>query len=109
MSLIAKPRRFAARVRVEHAFHVVKRLWGFSNVRYRALAKNTARLFTSVALANLYLLRHRLLLRSGATPRDRDENQKRQKTALLSSQRSVPYRYYRDRLLQSYGPEMWAR
>ena len=32
-------RRSAARVRVEHAFHVVKRLWGFTKVRYRGLAK----------------------------------------------------------------------
>lgn len=54
-------RRYAARARVEHAFHVVKRLWGFSRVRYRGLAKNTARLYTSFALANLYLLRRRLL------------------------------------------------
>ncbi len=54
-------RRSAARARVEHVFHVVKRLWGFTKVRYRGLAKNTARLFTSFALANLYLLRHRLL------------------------------------------------
>jgi IS5 family transposase len=54
-------RRSAARARVEHAFHVVKRLWGFSKVRYRGLAKNTARLYTAFALANLYLLRRRLL------------------------------------------------
>jgi IS5 family transposase len=46
---------------VEHAFHVVKCLWGFAKVRYRGLAKNTARLFTAFALANLYLLRRRLL------------------------------------------------
>jgi transposase, IS5 family len=54
-------RRSAARARVEHAFHVVKRLWGFNKVRYRGLAKNTARLYTAFALANLYLLRRRLL------------------------------------------------
>jgi transposase, IS5 family len=30
-------------------------------VRYRGLAKNTSRLFTAFALANLYLLRRRLL------------------------------------------------
>jgi IS5 family transposase len=53
--------RSGARARVEHAFHVVKRLWGFSKVRYRGLAKNTARLYTAFALANLYLLRRRLL------------------------------------------------
>lgn len=53
--------RSKARARVEHIFHVVKRLWGFNKVRYRGLAKNTARLFTAFALANLYLLRRRLL------------------------------------------------
>lgn len=54
--------RSKARARGEHAFHVVKRLWGFAKVRYRGLAKNTARLFTAFALANLYLLRRRLLV-----------------------------------------------
>jgi IS5 family transposase len=53
--------RSQVRARGEHAFHVVKRLWGFNKVRYRGLAKNTARLFTAFALANLYLLRRRLL------------------------------------------------
>jgi len=53
--------RSKVRARGEHAFHVVKRLWGFSKVRYRGLAKNTARLFTAFALANLYLLRRRLM------------------------------------------------
>jgi IS5 family transposase len=57
--------RSKARARGEHAFHVVKRLWGFSKVRYRGLAKNTARLFTCFALANLYLLRRRLLTPQG--------------------------------------------
>lgn len=54
--------RSATRARGEHAFHVVKRLWGFTKVRYRGLAKNTARLFTMFALANLYLVRRRLLV-----------------------------------------------
>lgn len=49
------------RARCEHPFLVVKRLWGFDKVRYRGLAKNTARLYTAFALANLYLLRKRLL------------------------------------------------
>lgn len=49
------------RARGEHAFHVVKRLWGFTKVRYRGLAKNTVRAFTMFALANLYLMRRRLL------------------------------------------------
>jgi transposase, IS5 family len=53
--------RSKVRARGEHAFHVVKRLWGFSKVRYRGLAKNTARVYTAFALANLYLARQRLL------------------------------------------------
>ncbi len=52
--------RSRVRARVEHVFHVVKRLWGFTKVRYRGLAKNTARAFTAFALANLYLVRKRL-------------------------------------------------
>jgi IS5 family transposase len=46
---------------VEHVFAVVKRLWGFTKVRYRGLAKNASRAFTALALANLYLSRHRLV------------------------------------------------
>ena len=57
--------RSSARARGEHAFHVVKRLWGFAKVRYRGLAKNTARLYTAFALANLYLLRRRLITPQG--------------------------------------------
>ena len=53
--------RSATRARVEHVFHVVKNLWGLTKVRYRGLAKNTARLFTMFALANLYLVRRRLM------------------------------------------------
>lgn len=52
--------RSRVRARGEHAFHVVKTLWGAAKVRYRGLAKNTARMFTLFALANLYLLRYRL-------------------------------------------------
>lgn len=55
--------RSRTRARGEHAFNVVKRLWGFTKVRYRGIAKNAARLFTAFALANLYLLRRRLLPR----------------------------------------------
>jgi IS5 family transposase len=49
------------RARVEHVFALVKRLWGFTKVRYRGLAKNASRAFTALALANLYLSRHRLV------------------------------------------------
>jgi IS5 family transposase len=52
--------RSRVRARGEHAFHVVKTLWGFTKVRYRGLAKNTARIFALFALANLYLVRYRL-------------------------------------------------
>ena len=48
------------RARVEHVFAVVKRLWGFSKVRYRGLAKNATRSFVALGLANIYLARHRL-------------------------------------------------
>lgn len=58
--------RARIRARGEHPFLVVKRLWGFAKVRYRGLAKNTARAFALFALANLYLVRHRLRPR-GAT------------------------------------------
>lgn len=51
----------SARAFVEHPFHVIKRLWGFAKVRYRGLAKNTARVFALMALANLYRVRHRLM------------------------------------------------
>jgi hypothetical protein len=46
---------------VEDVFAVVKRLWGFTKVRYRGLAKNASRAFTALALANIYLVRHRLM------------------------------------------------
>ena len=40
---------------------MIKRLWGFTKVRYRGLAKNAGRAFTALALANIYLSRNRLL------------------------------------------------
>ncbi len=48
------------RARVEHVFAVVKRLWGFSKVRYRGLGKNANRSFVMLGLANLYLARRKL-------------------------------------------------
>ena len=53
--------RSRIRARGEHAFRVVKSLWGFAKVRYRGLAKNTARAFAMFAMANLYMVRRRLL------------------------------------------------
>ena len=53
-------RRSKVRARCELVFHVVKRLWGFANVRYRGLAKDMVRALTTFALTNLYLVRHTL-------------------------------------------------
>jgi IS5 family transposase len=58
--------RSRTRARGEHAFRVVKHLWGFVKTRYRGLAKNLARAHTMFALANLYQVR-RQLLPSGAS------------------------------------------
>jgi IS5 family transposase len=50
----------SVRARVEHVFAVIKRLWGFTKVRYRGLDKNATRSFVALGLANLYLARQRL-------------------------------------------------
>ena len=52
--------RSRTRARGEHAFRIVKQLWGFAKVRYRGLAKNLARAQTMFALANLYQVRRQL-------------------------------------------------
>ncbi|BFU92649.1 MAG: IS5 family transposase [Nitrospira sp.] len=49
------------RAKVEHAFLVIKRIFGWTKVRYRGLAKNTHWLPISCGLANLYMVRRRLL------------------------------------------------
>jgi IS5 family transposase len=49
------------RAKVEHTIGVIKRVFGFQKVRYRGLAKNLHRLEATAALANLYLMRRRLL------------------------------------------------
>ena len=49
------------RARVEHPFRVLKRQFGHIKVRYRGLAKNTAQLHTLFALANLWLVRRKLI------------------------------------------------
>lgn len=51
----------SVRARVEHPFRVVKRQFGFTKVRYRGLAKNTAQLHTLFALSNLWMARRHLL------------------------------------------------
>jgi len=49
------------RAKVEFPFRIIKRLWGHATVRYRGLAKNTARLHLLFALSNLYQVRKILL------------------------------------------------
>lgn len=48
------------RAKVEHVFGIIKRVFGFTKVRYRGLAKNAHALFVLCALTNLYLARRRL-------------------------------------------------
>lgn len=61
--LLEQIERIKARIRakVEHPFRVIKRQFGHVKVRYRGLAKNTAQLHTLFALANLWMVRKRLL------------------------------------------------
>jgi len=54
-------RNSAIRARVEHLFRIVKRQFGYTKVRYRGLAKNTAQVMMLIGLANLYTLRRRLV------------------------------------------------
>lgn len=49
------------RAKVEQVFGVIKRVFGFAKVRYRGLDKNANRLFTTCALANLFMVRAHLL------------------------------------------------
>jgi IS5 family transposase len=54
-------RKSKVRAKVEHAFSVIKRIFGWARVRYQGLAKNTHWLRISCGLANLYMARRRLL------------------------------------------------
>jgi len=47
--------------RVEHLFHVVKRIISFANVRDRGIVQNAHRLAVNFALGDLYSHRRRLL------------------------------------------------
>jgi len=55
----------SVRAKVEHPFRVVKRQFGYTKVRYRGLAKNTAQVLTLFALSNLWMARRRLLQPTG--------------------------------------------
>ncbi|SBV49546.1 IS1479 transposase [Xanthomonas bromi] len=49
------------RAKVEHRFRVIKRQFGYTKVRYRGLAKNTAQVLTLFALSKLWMVRRQLL------------------------------------------------
>ncbi|OBU47860.1 MULTISPECIES: IS5 family transposase [Stenotrophomonas] len=51
----------SVRAKVEHPFRVIKRQFGYTKVRYRGLAKNTAQVLTLFALSNLWMVRRQLL------------------------------------------------
>lgn len=51
----------SVRAKVEHPFHVIKRVFGFVKVPYRGLAKNTERLWVTCGLTYLFMVRRRLL------------------------------------------------
>ena len=51
----------SVRAKVEHPFGVIKRVFGFVKARYRGLEKNAHHLFVTCALANLFMVRRRLL------------------------------------------------
>jgi IS5 family transposase len=53
------------RAKVEHPFRVLKRQFGFTKVRYRGLAKNTAQIITLFALSNLWMARRPLMQAQG--------------------------------------------
>ncbi|GAP39058.1 mobile element protein [Piscinibacter sakaiensis] len=49
------------RAKVEHPFRLIKQQFGHAKVRYRGLAKNTARLQMMFALGNLWMVRKTIL------------------------------------------------
>ncbi|MEB1676226.1 IS5 family transposase [Xanthomonas campestris pv. campestris] len=56
----------SVRAKVEHPFRVIKRQFGYTKVRYRGLAKNTAQVLMLFALSNLWMKRKQLLPAMGS-------------------------------------------
>lgn len=48
-------RKASIRAKVEHPFRYVKRVFGYANVRYRGLAKNTERISLLLGFTNLLI------------------------------------------------------
>ena len=61
----AEYRKASVRAKVEHPFRVIKRQFGYVKVRFKGLAKNTAQILTLFAMANLWLVRKKLLAITG--------------------------------------------
>ena len=61
----AEQLKASVRAKVEHPFRVVKQQFGHAKVRYRGLAKNTARLTMLFALSNLWMARRQVLEAQG--------------------------------------------
>jgi len=57
----AEKLKASIRAKVEHPFRVLKRQFGYTKVRYRGLAKNTAQIVTLFALSNLWMARRHLM------------------------------------------------
>lgn len=53
------------RAKVEHPFRVIKRQFGYAQVRFRGLAKNAAHMVTLFALSSLRMARRHLLIPTG--------------------------------------------
>jgi transposase, IS5 family len=62
-AILDKLKQAKARIRakVEHPFRVVQRQFGYTKVKYRVLAKNTANLVTLFALSILWMVRRSIL------------------------------------------------
>ncbi len=57
----AEKMKATIRAKVEHPFRVLKRQFGYTKVRYRGLAKNSAQIVTLFALSNLWMARRQLI------------------------------------------------
>ena len=55
----------SVRAKVEHLLRELKRQFGFTKVRYRGLAENTAQIVTLFALSNLWMARRQLIAAQG--------------------------------------------
>lgn len=54
-------KRNKVRAKGEHAFGVVKHLWGYAKTRFRGIDKNAAQLFMLFSLSNLYMVRKKII------------------------------------------------